>query len=72
MPFAQGTRLALLHIITFLIHAIAEAFASLMSAVLLHVASALLTIAAVGAAVALVCTSCGLGGAALVRRRKQR
>ena len=64
--------MALLHIITFLIHAIAAAFASMMSAVLVHIASALLLVAVGCVAVVLVCTSCGFGGAMVLRRRKQR
>ena len=64
--------MALLHIILFLIHAIAMAFASMMTSVLTHLVPMVLLAAAVIAAIVFVCTSCGIGGAAFVRRRRQR
>ena len=64
--------MALLHIILFLIHAIAMAFASMMTSVLTHLVPMVLLAAAVIGAIVLLCTSCGIGGAAIIRRRRQR
>jgi hypothetical protein len=61
--------LAIFKIITFLIHAIVQAIASLLLAVFTHVVPALLAVVALLALAAAVCTTCGIGSLAFLRRR---
>lgn len=61
----------ILHVITFLIHAIVGAMASMLGAVFTRLVPALVALAVVLALIFGVCTSCGLGGAALLRKRKR-
>lgn len=63
--------MAIFNLITFFIHAIVGAMASMLRAVFTHVVPALVVLLAVLAIVALVCTSCGVGGFALLRRSKR-
>jgi hypothetical protein len=60
---------AIFKIITFLIHAIVQAIASLLVAVFTHLIPALLAVVALLALAAAVCTTCGLSGLAFLRRR---
>lgn len=69
---SSGALLAIFHVITFLIHAIVSAMASLLLAVFTHVLPALIAGAALLALTFAACTSCGVGGLALLRRRKKR
>jgi hypothetical protein len=62
--------MAVFRIITFLIHAIVQAFASLLVAVFTHVVPAILAVVALLAIVFAVCASCGIGGLTFLRRRK--
>jgi len=63
--------LAIFKIITFLIHAIVQAVASLLMAVFTHVVPALLAVVALLALTVAVCTTCGIGSLAFLRRRKK-
>lgn len=63
--------MAIVNIITFLIHAIAGAFASLLMAVFKHLVPTAIAIAAAIALVFALCTSCGIGGVAMLRRRRK-
>lgn len=63
--------MAVFNIITFLIHAIAGAMASLLGVVFTHLLPALIALAVVVGIVAVVCTSCSIGSFALLRRRKR-
>ena len=62
--------MAVFQIITFLIHAIVQAIASLLVAVFTHAVPALVAIAALLALVLAICASCGIGGITFLRRRK--
>ena len=62
--------MAIFRIITFLIHAIVQAVASLLVAVFTRVEPALVAAAALLALAFAVCASCGVGGIAFIRRRK--
>ncbi len=64
--------MAIFNVITFLIHAIVAAMASLLVAVFTHLLPAVLASIALLALVFAVCTSCGIGGLAVLRRRKKR
>ncbi len=64
--------MAIFNVITFLIHAIVVAMASLLVAVFTHLLPAVVAIAALIALVFAFCTSCGIGGFALLRRRRKR
>jgi hypothetical protein len=61
--------LALLRIITFLIHAIVFAMASMLGAVFTHFLPAFLAVVALCALVFGLCATCGVGGLAIFRRR---
>ena len=63
--------MAVFRIVTFLIHAIVQAIASLLVAVFTHVVPAIVACAALLALVFAVCASCGIGGLTLARRRKE-
>jgi hypothetical protein len=63
--------MAIFRIITFLIHAIVQAMASLLVAVFTHLVPALLAVIAGLALLAAVCTTCGVGGFAFLRRRNK-
>ncbi len=63
--------MAIFRIVTFLIHAIALAFASLLTAVFTHLLPALLVLTVLVAAVLLACSCAGMGGIALVRRKRK-
>ncbi len=63
--------MAIFRIVTFLIHAIVLAFASLLVAVFTHLVPALLAFTALIAAVVLACSCAGVGGIAFVRRRRK-
>ena len=63
--------MAILRVVTFLIHAIVEAFASLLTAVFTHVVPAIVAVVALVALVFAVCTSCGIGGLAFLRKRRK-
>jgi hypothetical protein len=62
--------MAVFRIVTFLIHAIVQAIASLLVAVFTHVVPAFVAIAGLIALVFAVCASCGIGGIRLLRHRK--
>ena len=62
--------MAVFRIITFLIHAIVLAIASLLVAVFTHVVPALVAVAALLALTFAVCASCGVSSLAFLRRRK--
>ena len=62
--------MAVFRIVTFLIHAIVQAIASLLVAVFTHVVPALVAVAALLALIFAVCASCGIGGLTFLRRRK--
>ena len=64
--------MAIFNVVTFLIRAIAGAFASLLAAVFTHLLPAIVAVVALLALLFAVCTSCGIGGVALVRRRGKR
>jgi len=64
-------RVAIFHIITYLIHAMAAAIAGLAVAILSHLLPVLLIAVGTLIAVAVLCTSCGIRGFAFLRRRKQ-
>ncbi len=63
--------MAIFNLITFFIHAVVEAMASMLRAVFTHLLPASFVAALLVAVVAVVCTSCGVGGVALLRRRKR-
>lgn len=65
-----GRRMAVFQIVTFLIHAIVQAIASLLVAVFTHVVPALVAVAALLALALTLCASCGIGGITFLRRRK--
>ena len=62
--------MAVFRVVTFLIHAIALAFASLLTAVLTHIVPALLAIIVPLAVLAILISGAGVGGAVLRRRRR--
>jgi hypothetical protein len=62
---------AIFKIITFLIHAIVQAIASLLLAVFTHLIPALLAVIALLALAVAVCTTCGISGLAFLRRRRK-
>ncbi|SEB80710.1 hypothetical protein [Terriglobus roseus] len=62
---------AVFKIITFLIHAIVQAIASLLLAVFTHLVPALLAVVALLALLVAVCTTCGVSGFAFLRRRRK-
>ncbi len=64
--------MAILRIVTFLIHAIVVAIASLLMAVFTHVVPALVFFASIVALLVAVCTTCGVSGLAVWRRRRDR
>ncbi|MGI4756534.1 MAG: hypothetical protein ACRYGF_06760 [Janthinobacterium lividum] len=63
--------MAIFNVVTFLIKAIVGAMASLLVAVFTHVVTAVVAVAAVVALVFAVCTTCSIGGVALLRRRRK-
>ncbi len=63
--------MAIFRIITFLIHAILGAIASLLASVFTHLVPALIAIAAIVALTMALFAGCGLSGAALLRRRQR-
>ena len=63
--------MAVFNVITFFIHAIAGAFASLLRAVFTHLLPALVAAVLALGVILAICTSCGIGGVALLRRRKR-
>ncbi len=63
--------MAIFNVITFFIHAIAGAIASLLKAVFTHLVPALIAAGAVVGLTVAFCTSCGIGGLAFLRRRKR-
>jgi hypothetical protein len=63
--------MAIFRVITFLIHAIVAAMASLLVAVFTHVVPALVAVLAILALIVAVCASCGFGGVAFLRRRSR-
>ena len=63
--------MAIFNVITLLIHAMAGAMASLLSAVFSHLLPVLIALAVVVALAFAFCTSCGIGGVAFLRRRKR-
>lgn len=62
--------MAVFQIITFFIHAVAQAIASLLVAVFTHVVPGLIAAAALLAMIFAICASCGIGGFTFFRRRK--
>ncbi len=62
--------MAVFRIVTFLIHAIVQAIASLVVAVFTHVVPAFVAAAGIIVLVFAVCASCGIGGMTFLRRRK--
>jgi hypothetical protein len=60
---------AIFKIITFLIHAIAQAMASLLLSIFTHLLPAILAVIALLALTAAVCTTCGISSLAFLRRR---
>ncbi len=62
--------MAIFRIVTFLIHVIVQAIASLLVAVFTHVMPALVAGVALVALVIAVCASCGIGGLTFLRRHK--
>lgn len=63
--------MAIFNLITFFIHAVMAAMASMLRAVFTHLLPGLIALAVVVGVAAVVCTSCGVGGLALLRRRKR-
>lgn len=63
--------MAIFNVITFFIHAIVGVMASLLRAVFTHLLPVLAGLAVLLAVGFAVCTSCGIGGLALLRRRKR-
>jgi hypothetical protein len=64
--------MAIFRAVTFFIHAIVAAMASMLGAVFKHLLPGLLAIVIVLGAVAVLCASCGIGGVAVFRRRGKR
>ena len=62
--------MAVFRIITFLIHAIVQAIASMLVAVFTHLVPAMVAVGALLALVIAICASCGIGGITFLRRRK--
>jgi Mg/Co/Ni transporter MgtE len=63
--------MAIFRVVTFLIHAIVAAIASLLTAIFTHVIPAIVAVAAFIALVFAVCTSCGIGSIAVLRKRRR-
>lgn len=63
--------MAIFRLITFFIHAVVAAIASMLAAVFTRLVPAFVAVAVVVGVAVAVCTSCGMGSLALRRRRKQ-
>ncbi len=63
--------MAVFRIVTFLIHAITLAFASLLMAVFTHMVPALLAVVVLLGVIVAVISSAGVGGIAFLRRRRR-
>jgi hypothetical protein len=63
--------MAIFRVITFFIHAIVAAMASMLAAVFTHVLPVVLAVAIALVGLAVICTSCGVGGLAVLRRRSK-
>jgi hypothetical protein len=64
-------QMAIFRVITFLIHAIVAAMASMLGAIFTHLLPGLLAAVVLLAAIAVFCTTCGIGGLASWRRRSK-
>ncbi len=63
--------MAVFRIVTFLIHAIVQAIASLLVAVFTRLVPALVFFGALAALLVAVCATCGMGSFAVWRRRRR-
>jgi hypothetical protein len=63
--------MAIFRVITFFIHAMVAAMASMLVAVFTHVIPAMVAVIAVVAVGLALCTSCGLSGLAFWRKREK-
>ncbi len=63
--------MAIVRVITFFIHAMVAAMASMLAAVFTHLLPGLLAAVVLLGLIAVLCTSCGIGSLAFMRRRSK-